>query len=319
MIKIVETNLLKRIIEDNWDISIEEINIAPRGFVAETFYVKTKLIDYFVKVINVKSRYIGNIVESIPIIEEMFMLGIKNIPEVIKTNTNSNIYKDSKYVILLFKKINGHSTWDYNKDQYYSLLKSIHDLNPNTFNNRIILERFDFPFEKELVTALKVLRNNDSIKRLIEIDDKYIDKIMEYIDLFKKIISKCKQTDFDRRITHGDAPGNIISTKENKIYLIDWDDLLLAPIERDLWFHEGDPLIGKYYPTYDKSQLAYSYYVLKRFLDDLLGFLEEIFSPEISETNKINIAESIKNDVSDWLLPLVKKVTIEDDLDTNFN
>lgn len=37
-------------------------------------------------------------------------------------------------------------------------------------------------------------------------------------------------------ITHGDAGGNCILSKE-QLFLVDWDSCLLAPIERDAWIY----------------------------------------------------------------------------------
>ena len=45
----------------------------------------------------------------------------------------------------------------------------------------------------------------------------------------------CKGDILPQFITHGDAGGNVI-VGENRFHLVDWDDPLLAPPERDAWF-----------------------------------------------------------------------------------
>lgn len=188
------------------------------------------------------------------------------------------------------------------------MLEKIHKLSPNKFKHQIQKELFTFTFENELLRNLELLKSHKDIQRLTGVDSKYIYEIEEKIAIFRKIIAECKQTSFELHLTHGDAPGNIIQTANNDLYLIDWDDVLLAPIERDLWSHHGDPLLRQYYPNYTKSELAYSYYVLRRFLDDLSGFLDEIFRESSSEVEILENAEGIKNDVTKWLLPLVRSI-----------
>lgn len=47
-------------------------------------------------------------------------------------------------------------------------------------------------------------------------------------------------------MTHGDAPGNVLVRSAEDFTIIDWDEGMLAPAERDLWVleHEPDVLDG---------------------------------------------------------------------------
>lgn len=310
MKNIIEKKQLKQILKSTWQIDVYEILDAPRGFVAETFFVSSNHGEFFVKVIDATSRYIENILESLPVIVEMRDHGVLQISEILNTVKNTLAYTDKNTVIIVFKKIHGKSTWDYRKDDYFQLLQKIHLLDPSKFKNQIQKELFTFTFEIELLKILGVLKKRKDIQELTGVDEKYIYEVEAVIKIFRNVISQCKQTNFNLHITHGDAPGNIIENPNKDLYLIDWDDVLLAPIERDLWYHDGDPLITKYYPNYNKSELAYTYYLLRRFLDDLSGFLDEIFKVSSSDIVIHENAEGIKNDVTGWLLPLVKNIKI---------
>jgi UDP-N-acetylmuramoyl-L-alanyl-D-glutamate--2,6-diaminopimelate ligase len=76
-------------------------------------------------------------------------------------------------------------------------------------------------------------------------------------------------------------------------HVLNADDPLLAPRERDTWFHlknykeiEFEEFFNKYYdvfPDYKLDRLAYTFYLYQRYLADLEGFMEVImFSGSIN-------------------------------------
>ena len=48
-------------------------------------------------------------------------------------------------------------------------------------------------------------------------------------------------------LTHGDWPFNLLQSADGTIYLVEWDELLLAPAERDIWFARDDPAFSRGY------------------------------------------------------------------------
>jgi len=111
-------------------------------------------------------------------------------------------------------------------------------------------------------------------------------------------------------ITHGDMPGNLMIDEKDKIYIVDWDDILMAPIERDWWIYldtkehiKDIAYIFKMHGINWKfNRDYYNYYVYTRFFDDLYGYVElDIFHRE----NPLILAGKIKTEVYDWLIPLM--------------
>ncbi len=58
--------------------------------------------------------------------------------------------------------------------------------------------------------------------------------IFRYMERLKHFSALCKASKERFHITHGDAGGNCI-LNENQLFLVDWDTVMLAPIERDAW------------------------------------------------------------------------------------
>lgn len=112
-----------------------------------------------------------------------------------------------------------------------------------------------------------------------------------------------KTESFDIYITHGDAFGNIIK-QEGGLYIIDWDDLLLAPLERDLWFffenEEVASLYEKEFPSFVINKDIIMYYIYNRFFDDMLGFFELLDQGK----DRREVIKDIKKDCFDWTYKL---------------
>jgi len=90
---------------------------------------------------------------------------------------------------------------------------------------------------------------------------------------FIEIGHRCRQAHLNLAITHGDWPFNMLRGDDDSLYLVDWDELLLAPVERDLWFPHRDAAFDRGYrevrPDYTRNELATAYYVNSRFFEDL--------------------------------------------------
>ncbi len=103
----------------------------------------------------------------------------------------------------------------------------------------------------------------------------------------------------------------MIKGNDGKLYIIDWDDILLAPAERDLWFeYERKDFIDQYKnlnSNYEFKPLAYKFYVYQRHFYDLYGFLIEIYDLNASVTHKEKNYNLLKNDWGIWTMDLIKK------------
>lgn len=86
-------------------------------------------------------------------------------------------------------------------------------------------------------------------------------------------------------ITHGDAHHYNVLQMPFDIWLVDWDGLKIAPIERDLWHYEYAPLIDEYCklnPLYKINHELCKFYRLQRFYEDIRYYLEQVLLGENS-------------------------------------
>jgi len=103
-------------------------------------------------------------------------------------------------------------------------------------------------------------------------------------------------------ICHADLhPGNIIRDHANRVFVIDWDDVMLAPKERDFLFigetrANGSALqvTAPFFQGYGQAEIdwiALTYYLWERLIQDVIAFAEEVFSrPDLEETTMADSA-----------------------------
>ncbi|WP_238584588.1 phosphotransferase family protein [Legionella worsleiensis] len=80
-------------------------------------------------------------------------------------------------------------------------------------------------------------------------------------------------------ITHGDAHHYNVLQTPYEVWLVDWDGLKIAPIERDLWHYQEAPLVDEYCklnPHYKINHNLCEFYKLQRFFEDSRYYLEQV-------------------------------------------
>lgn len=109
-------------------------------------------------------------------------------------------------------------------------------------------------------------------------------------------------------ITHGDSGGNVIVLSRDDIYLIDWDEVLLSPAERDTWVLEdiSNFLEGykKVFPDYRPDTEIKSFYILKYYFQSMAQYFAEIIAPEKQHSYRLENLRLLKeNLIEGWIKP----------------
>jgi spectinomycin phosphotransferase len=152
--------------------------------------------------------------------------------------------------------------------------------------------KFDDPFQKEL--AAFWLENYGTISTILHRTE--------------SLAKRMQETDLEFVLCHADVhTGNVLLSEDDKIYIVDWDETLLAPRERDLLFVIGsifgdtsdgkaERLFFKGYGETEVDPLALAYYRYDWSVEDIGSFAEQIFTAEIvGEETKANSIWWFKN------------------------
>ena len=293
---------LKKYLNKNYNFIVKEIKPASRGMEGETWVVTTSSDIFFVK-INFLSRVNKNFIKSVDAIDILNEKGINNINEIIKTKKNENYIKFNKKVLVVFKYIDGKIDYNY---PYLKLMKLLINIYKTNIKTEIPTENFKIDkllnrLNINLLKAQKYLKLNNLL-------NKYQVNIQKYVRELKKYYEKIDKTTL-KVITHGDVCVNVMVG--TKVFLIDWDEILLAPIERDCWFFMDykykikniNNLLKKNNIDYTISIDMLAYYAYKSSIIYLNNDIEKYF-----ELESIGILDDIKEVFEGWVFKKISSL-----------
>lgn len=221
---------LKSTLEGKYDFFVENIEEGERGAEGETWFVRlSDSKKVFVKIGYMK-RHIKRLKKSTIAMDYMESQGVKNINKAIKTMNNESFVEFNGGLMVVFDFIDGEIDFNIPYTRVIKNLLEIYKLGDND-----VIQREDFNVDiliEELEKAIEISnKENDGLKEVL---DKHKGQINEDINRFVSVHKQINENS-NKYITHGDCCVNVMQA-ENGDFIIDWDEALMAPIERDCWF-----------------------------------------------------------------------------------
>ncbi len=178
-----------------------------------------------------------------------------------------------------------------------SALKKVHSVNvPAALRSRIRQESYSPKWRdavRSLLSEAPQAQLADPLSaQLADFLETHRDRIDELIERAGKCAAQLTAQRPQSVLCHSDIhAGNILAEASGAIYLVDWDEPILAPRERDL-MSIGGGLMGAwrtpaeeeaaFYPGYGRTEIdrtALAYYRCERIIEDIALFCEQVFSP----------------------------------------
>lgn len=318
-----------------YDIVPVSIGDAPRGFVAETFDVRAGDGQrYFAKLLPLWADAAA-VLGGLPVLEELHTLGIDTVSRPVRTCTGElSVTLDGRtLVVFAFVEGRGGRSVAHAFAPYVALLARIHQATTRV-QTTVPREQFHLPwaatFERvfpQVVREPLVTAPQAATQRLLH---RYQEQIERDWATLLALAQSCRAAVWTPQLTHGDALGdNVIAGDDGRLYLIDWDGLLLAPAERDAWFflHEAGlstaaflghdaaevmaflPLYQQVFPAYRPDPLRYRFYLFMRFFQDLLDYLVNIVDSPSVEQQQFNLGE-LEQTCFGWLWPAMRRAGV---------
>jgi len=185
---------------------------------------------YFLKLVYAK-EHIETYKRSFPLIQHLCNHGIDFISQIIKTKENHLFSEFDGAILGVFIWINGVLTeTDETKIPEYQMLAKVYTVP----TDGLCIPREDFSSNISDVFYKQWKSLNDTqLLALLEKNRVKIERRAQRLKHFAKLCqTQSENTPFF--ITHGDAGGNLI-VDGDKYFIVDWDNPLLAPPERDAW------------------------------------------------------------------------------------
>jgi len=309
---------LEEILAQHYGFTIRNITPGPRGFVATTYIIDTLDARYFAKVVKV-SRYSANIEAGLPVLQELRAAGIDQINYPIPAKDGCLSMTFEGHMLVVYNFIEGEWTFDYDFEAYVALMTKIHQAKIQT---PLLRESFDISavvntLRRELDDLEKSSYSNPHQRKLQAIIAEYRHELVADMTRFDLLVHYLRQSaNVPFVLTHGDASGNILQAADGKLYMIDWDDMMFAPRERDTWFHVGTnqaqaeflSLYQHYFPAYQIDASLFAFYVYKRYFEDVEGWCDKILDSQSTDDERANHLIHLDKDYFGWLRPAIREL-----------
>jgi len=244
----IDKSLLKRVIQENFGISVISLTLVPKWEAARACIVESsEHTNFFLKIYSD---------DSIPDSAFRFAhdlyakAGITNITHPLATSNGQMRIQLGDFHIALFDLISG-TTGEQDKltdrqlERLGELLARIHQ-SKTVIGEYSVRERFEIPFRDRLVAIFngisEISRNSTKyttqLKFFLEPHRK---RFTEELERLGELQRKVRRKSLEFVNCHGEpSPGNVLSSSSGEVYLLDWDDPIFAPKEKDLLFFKDN-------------------------------------------------------------------------------
>lgn len=265
---------------------ISPLSIAPaeRGFFGETWRVDAAEGRFFLKCCYAPTQR-DNYAASFRVLEHLRDHGIDAISRAVKAESGALFVRFDGAVLGLFEWIEGeHIETDETKWPEYQALARIYAVSAEG----LAIRREDFAAGSAALffAGWRRLQSDSAGEwpgRILACFERNRAMLERRADRMRELARKCEGDLSNFYITHGDAGGNLI-LRGGKAFIVDWDDPLLAPPERDAWvmcwkswavdlFHQALRLQGIDYALRPERLAYYTYHYFFYYLCEYLAAL----------------------------------------------
>jgi spectinomycin phosphotransferase len=260
---------------------------------AATYKVQTKDFSYFVKLKH-GHHELGAIIQTL-----LHNSGIQQIISPVKTQDNRPTHYINNLTLIVYPFIEGTNGFNctLTNDQWITLgkaLKQVHSFNmPLLIKDQIQRESYSPKWRKAvqvIYTHIDIepsIADDTALKLLTFMKEQRgtIQRLVDHADQLGKQIQK-QSPEFV--LCHSDIHGgNILITNDGTLYIVDWDQPIMAPKERDLMFIGGG--VGNiwnnsyeekfFYKGYGKTKISkkiLAYYRHERIVEDIALYAQKL-------------------------------------------
>jgi len=280
----------------NYGIAVTALALLPLGADVKASVYKAETHvgpSYFVKL---KHGHHYDI--SVAILALLQSSGVQQIIPPIKTIGGELMQCVNDFTLTVYPFVDGLNGFNCNLtgDQWVTLgkvLKQVHEIDvPPIIKDRIRKEAYT-PKWRKIVRSLGVhidgnLTGDETTLKLKTFMKNHMDVINRLVDRAEYFSQEVKEQAPEFVLCHSDIHGgNVLIDGSGSIFVVDWDEPIMAPKERDLMFIGGgvanvwnDPLeedfFYKGYGKTDINRIILAYYRHERIVEDIAEYAEAL-------------------------------------------
>jgi len=244
----IDRSLLKKVIQEKFGISVISLTLVPKWETARACIVESSNhANFFLKIYSD---------DSIPDSSCRFAhdlyakMGITNITNPLATSNGQMRIQLGGFHIALFDLISGttaeqHKLTERQLERLGELLAKIHQ-SKTIIGEYSVREHFEIPFKNRLVAIFndmsKISGSSTKYKTQLKLFlEPHRQKFLEELETMGELQRRLRRKNLEFVNCHGEpSPGNVLSSNSGEVYLLDWDDPIFAPKEKDLLFFKDN-------------------------------------------------------------------------------
>lgn len=299
--KVIITSLL-----ENYQINVINLKMLPIGADENATVYQAKSDDhkkYFVKLKQ------GNHGISVTLQSLLHHAGIKEILAPLKTLNDESSLQIDDYTLMVYPFVTGHDGFNQNlTDEQWIIfgktLRQVHQFKiPDSMASLIPHEFFCDKYSKQLHA---IFENQDQIHARNDIELRFLTSLKKHqlsllalADRAEQLSKSINPEKLERVFCHGDIhAGNVLISQTGNLYIVDWDQPIIAPKERDLMFIGGG--VGNVWNKQRETELFYTgygqviidqtlidYYRCERIMQDIIVYHQLFFASHVDDQHKI--------------------------------
>ena len=285
-------------VQDEYGLLVVQLAFLPLGADLNTAVYRVVAEDetpYFVKL-----RRGGFDETAVTLPEFLSGQGIVQIIAPLATKTKQIWANLDAFKLILYPFVAGHNGFEVDlSDRHWrdlgTALKRIHTaVVPPALTRRIQQETYS-PQWREIVKTFLEHDENDAFAdpvaaKLAAFLKARRDEILDLVGRAERLAQALQARSPEFVVCHSDVhAGNILIDANDALYIVDWDNPILAPKERDLMFigggqgfagHTAQEEETLFYRGYGQTQIdsiALAYYRYERIIQDIAVFCEQLF------------------------------------------
>lgn len=290
-----------------YGIKVAKLTLLPLGADMNASVYKAEMNDqppYFIKLRRGHHHDISAIIIAL-----LHNAGIQHIIPPIKNIRGQPIQLIDDFTLIVSPFVEGKDGFnrDLTDDQWVTLgkvMKKIHEINvPSSIQRMIRREDYSSKWRE---AVLSLYAHIESIPSTDEISSKFIAFMKNHAVVIHRLVDRARelgkqiqQQSPEFVLCHSDIHGgNVLIDGNDIIYIVDWDDPIMAPKERDLMFIGGGvanvwnrPHEEKFFYTgYGKTEInmaILAYYRHERIVEDIALIGQQLFLTSIDNQTRI--------------------------------
>jgi spectinomycin phosphotransferase len=278
-------------------LSITEIAFLPLGADVDTAVYRVVADDATQYFLKLRRGLFPEVTVTIP--QRLAEAGMPHLISPLATQTTGALWTQlALFTVILYPFVTGRSGWKVELSQQQRIelgagLQALHtSVVPSELTRTIPHEAYT-PAWRDRVTAFlrqmpEYVIDDPVAAHLVHMLQAKRATIHHLVARAEQLASLLVHQPLERCLCHGgiDA-GNILIDTANRLYLVDWDTLVMAPKERDLMFIGGgvggmwnrDHEVGWFYQGYGQTSInlaALTYYRYERIVQDIAVTCEQL-------------------------------------------